>query len=112
MTWWRQSLDYRGNTITERLANEIEECGFRYRVTLLVESVEQKFRKIENEYSRNRKKRIRSIIRRLKRCPKCHGTGEAPGLEERGGPWQEYQVLCWDNCPICSGTGRCAGRKG
>lgn len=49
-------------------------------------------------------KRIRSIIRRLKRCNQCL-RGKVPELEERGGPWMEYQVLVWENCPRCNGTG-------
>jgi DnaJ-class molecular chaperone len=98
-------MNWRIATI-KQLEREFEECGFRYRVSLLVESVEQKFRKIENDYTRNRRKRIRSILRRLNRCVQCHGTGKVPELEERGGPWMEYNVLVWEECPACGGTGR------
>lgn len=50
-------------------------------------------------------KRIRSIIRRLKRCPVCAGRGFA--MEIYRGKWRSCDDE-WDSypCPRCNGTGR------
>lgn len=99
MTWWRQSRDSFGKTIPQRLTFDI---------LLLEEAIAA--RNIERDkewisWARSHIKRIRSILRRLKRCVECHGTGKVPGLEERGGPWMEYQVLIEEECMDCGGKG-------
>jgi len=87
-TWWRQARDRDGRTIVERLELTARKSFYQL------------------EEMRPYRQRIRSIIRRLNRCVQCHGTGKVPELEERGGPWMEYNVLVWEECPACGGTGR------
>lgn len=60
-----------------------------------------------DRWAEERTRRIRSIIRRLKRCNECL-RGKIPELEERGRPWMEYQVIVWEDCPRCNGTGQIA----
>ena len=88
MTWWRIAKDSNGLTVVDRL-------GLIWRKSFL-----------QLEEMRPYRQRILSILRRLKGCVKCHGTGKVPALEERGGPWMEYQVLVYDECDDCNGTGR------
>lgn len=107
-TWWRQARRD-GKTITDRLERI---------VALVEESIEPGEGKwndnaewgldmaLKLQHEMHGVKRIRSILRRLKRCVQCHGTGKVPELEERGGPWMEYNVLVWEECPACGGTGR------
>lgn len=97
MTWWRQSRDASGMTIVDRMDEKL---------TFLVRCVKARVPSDSdwNEYLAY-KGRTASILRRLKRCPKCHGTGKVPGLEERGGPWLEYQVLIEEECMACGGKG-------
>jgi hypothetical protein len=52
------------------------------------------------------RKRLLSLLRRLRRCPECRGKGTTPGQEWRGRPWMEYQVLVEEECLTCKGTGR------
>lgn len=87
-TWWRQSRDANGRTIIDRLDLIARKSFYQL------------------EEMRPYRQRIRSILRRLKRCVRCYGTGKVPGLEERGGPWMEYQVLIEEECMACGGTGR------
>jgi len=99
-TWWRIAKDSNGLTVVDRLEidhshdpeSQYDDEG---NVLPYVPST-----------CYQRSKRIRSILRRLKGCVKCHGTGKVPALEERGGPWMEYQVLVYDECDDCNGTGR------
>ena len=100
MTWWRQSRDASGMTIVGRLElidgnclTNMANCGYDEDRCALYLAIS------------HHRKRIRSILRRLKRCVKCHGTGKVPGLEERGGPWMEYQVLIEEECMACGGKG-------
>ncbi len=79
-----------------KLIEKLEECCNKILLTWAFDPV-----------LREKFKRIRSIIRRLKRCNQCL-RGKVPELEECGRPWMEYQVLVWEDCPRCNGTGRIA----
>lgn len=70
MTWWRQSRDSFGKTIPQRLTFDI----FLLEEAIAARNIERDKEWIS--WARSHIKRIRSILRRLKRCPKCHGTLE------------------------------------
>lgn len=100
MTGWREARDASGMTIVGRLElidgnclTNMANCGYDEDGCALYLAIS------------HHRKRIRSILRRLKLCVKCHGTGKVPGLEERGGPWMEYQVLIEEECMACGGKG-------
>lgn len=76
MTWWRQSRDASGMTIVGRLElidgnclTNMANCGYDEDGCALYLAIS------------HHRKRIRSILRRLKRCVKCHGTGVGHEIE-------------------------------
>lgn len=81
--WWRQARDSNGRMILERLERDAQ-----YHARLCGPGVLDHFR-IQTS------KRIRSIIRRLKICPICRGTG----MDTSG----RHRMF---RCDRCKGTGR------
>lgn len=58
------------------------------------------------DYLCERRKRLLSLLRRVRRCPECRGKGTTTGQGWTGRPWMEYQVLVEEECLTCGGTGR------
>lgn len=103
MTWWRHACDEMGRTISDRLNLEIEACQQRYRYSFLVESVDEKFKKVRYAYCRNRSMRIRAILRRLHICPRCKWGVVLSVRRMPSGQVEGYGRM---RCPVCGGTGR------
>ena len=105
MTWWRQSRDASGKTIAERLER-------------IVALVEDQIEPGEGKWGDNAEwgldmalklqhethgvKRIRSILRRLKICPRCKW---GVVLSVRRMPSGQVEGFGRMRCPVCDGSG-------